>query len=166
MAVILLIPVLLLLVVFQTAVLPLFPLLDGRPDLVLLLVVGWALTGRVVEASILATIGGLLLDLASGLPLGVSAIALIAAVNLINLSHGRLWRGHQLLALGAVLLGSLVYYAILAVVVWITHPGFDLLAAVANVVLPSILLNLILAIPSVQLMAAFDRLVHPPGVTI
>ena len=166
MGLLVLIPVSAFLVVLQTAVLPFFELLDGRADLVLLLVVAWALTGRLVQAMVLGLVAGLLLDLLSGVPLGVSALALIAAANVATLAQGRLWRAHQFAALGGVLLATVVYYAILGLAVLLIHPGTDLVFGLARVVLPAIVLNLLLAIPAMQLASSLERTLYPPKVAL
>jgi rod shape-determining protein MreD len=166
MALLVLIPVSVLLVILQTAVLPSFALVDARVDLVLLLVVAWALTGRVVQAMILSLVAGLLLDLLSGVPLGISAIALMAAANVATLAQGRLWRAHQFAALGAMLLATVTFYAILGVVILLIHPGTDPAVSLARIILPATLLNLALAIPAVQLAAALERRLYPPTVAL
>lgn len=166
MALLVLIPVSVLLVILQTAVLPSFALVDARVDLVLLLVVAWALTGRVVQAMILSLVAGLLLDLLSGVPLGISAIALMAAANVATLAQGRLWRAHQFAALGAMLLATVTFYAILGVVILLIHPGTDPAVSLARIILPATLLNLALAIPAVQLAAGLERRLYPPTVAL
>ncbi len=166
MGLLVLIPVSALLVIVQTAVLPFFELLEGRADLLLLLVVAWALTGRLLQSMVLGLVAGLLLDLLSGVPLGVSAIALIAAANVATLAQGRLWRAHQFAALGAVLLATIVYYAILGLTVLLVHPGTDLALALARIVLPATLLNLLLAIPAAQLAGSLERTLYPPKVAL
>lgn len=166
MGLLVLLPLSVLLVVLQTAVLPSFELLDGRADLVLLLVVAWALTGRLVQAMILGVVAGMLLDLLSGIPLWISAIALIAAANVATLAQGRLWRAHQFAALGTVLLATAVYYAILALAVLLTHPGTDLVLGLTRIILPAVLLNLLLAIPAVQLAGSLERALYPPKVAL
>jgi len=166
MALLVLIPVSVLLVILQTAVLPSFALVDARVDLVLLLVVAWALTGRVVQAMILSLVAGLLLDLLSGVPLGISAIALMAAANVATLAQGRLWRAHQFAALGAMLLATVTFYAILGVVILLIHPGTDPAVSLARIILPATLLNLALAIPAVQLAAGVERRLYPPKVAL
>jgi len=166
MALLVLIPVSVLLVILQTAVLPSFALVDARVDLALLLVVAWALTGRVVQAMILSLVAGLLLDLLSGVPLGISAIALMAAANVATLAQGRLWRAHQFAALGAMLLATVTFYAILGVVILLIHPGTDPAVSLARIILPATLLNLALAIPAVQLAAGVERRLYPPKVAL
>jgi rod shape-determining protein MreD len=166
MALLVLIPLSTFLVILQTAVLPFFALLDGRADLVLLLVVGWALTGRLEQAMILGLVSGMLLDLLSGLPLGISSIALIAAANVTSVAQGRLWRAHTFAALGTVLLATAVYYAVLGLTAVLVHPGTDLVMAAAQIVFPAALLNLLLAIPAVQITGSLERSLYPPKVAL
>jgi rod shape-determining protein MreD len=166
MAWLVLLPLSVLLVVLQAAVLPAFALVVARLDLVLLMVVAWALTGRVAQAMALGLVAGLLLDLLSGVPLGISSMALIAAANVATLAQGRLWRAHQFAALGAMLLATVTFYAIVGLVILLIHPGTDPAASMARIILPAALLNTALAIPAVQLAAGLERRLYPPKVTL
>jgi rod shape-determining protein MreD len=166
MAYLVLLPITLVLVAAQTTILPQFDLLNGRADLVLLLVVGWAMTGRVEQAMVVGLVGGMLLDLSSGVPLGISSLALIAAANVATLTQGRLWRAHQFAALGSVLICCLVYYTILGTGVVIARPSLDLAPSLARIVLPATLLNLLFAIPAMQLTGGLERALFPPKVVL
>ena len=160
------IPLLALLAILQSTVFSHLQLLDGRPDLVLLAVGSWGLVGRGREAMVWGLIGGLFLDLLSGIPFGTSAIALVLVAYIASLLEGRFWEAHLLMPMGVTLLGSLVFYALsLAGLLLSGHP-IDLPTALMRVILPSTFLNLILALPASQLAVGLRRSLFPPEVTI
>jgi rod shape-determining protein MreD len=160
------VPLLALLAVFQSAVLSHLNFLDGRPDLVLLAVVGWSLTGRTEEAMIWGVIGGLFLDLLSGLPFGSSAIILVLVALMVSLSEGRFWEAHLFMPLSVTLVASLIFYGLGMVTVLLIGRELDMSYALTRIVLPSTFLNLILALPASQLAAGLRDRIFPPEVEI
>jgi rod shape-determining protein MreD len=74
------VPLMLLLVVLQAAVLPRFPVLGVAPQLLLLVVLAWTLLHGLAEGMLWALVAGLLLDLFSTSPLGVTTLAMMAAM--------------------------------------------------------------------------------------
>ncbi len=153
-----------LLAVIQSSVLARFPFLDGTPNLILLVCVSWALTGRVVEAMLWAFFGGLFLDLLSGAPFGVSSMALVVAVYLASLTEGRFWEAHPLAPLGVVAMASIVYYGLMLAAVWLSGHPVDPALALTQVILPSTFLNLLLALPASQLAGRVRQAAFPPPV--
>jgi len=160
------IPLLVLLAVIQATILSNVRLLDGAPDLILLAVVAWALTGHSRQAMAGALFGGLLIDLLSGLPLGATAIIMITVVYLVSLTAGRFWEANLLMPLTTVLWSSLLFHGLsLAVLLALGRP-LELSFALGRVVLPSTFLNLILALPATQAATNLADTFYPPEVQI
>lgn len=166
MAILLGIPLLALLAVLQSTVFGTFRVLDGAPDLVLLAVVGWALTGRARQSMALGLVGGVILDLLSGTPIGANAIGLILIAYLVSLSEGRFWEAHFLMPLAAVLGASLLYHAAAVFVLVLLGRTPDWSYALTRVVLPSVFLNLLLALPVAQAAESLEATLYPPEVGI
>jgi rod shape-determining protein MreD len=160
------VPLLALLTVVQSSVLGWTLLLDGRPDLVLLAVVSWALTGRSTESMVWGLIGGLFLDLYTGLPYGLSAVALILVAFVISSLLDRFWEGHLLTPLGAILIASLFFHFTQLAVVFVSGRPVDLVLSLQRVMLPSSFLNLALALPAKSLADGLNERLSPPEVTI
>jgi rod shape-determining protein MreD len=160
------VPLLLVLAILQSAVFSHIGLLDGRPDLVLLAVIGWSLTGRWREAMVWGFIGGLFLDLLSGVPFATSAIALVLVSSFASLLEGRFWEANLLIPLGVTLASSLVYHSIALGALWTAGRSIDLQLAVTRVILPSTFLNLVFSIPAAQLAGNLQRSLFPPEVAI
>ncbi len=159
-------PVLLLLAVLQASVLSGMRLLDGAPDLVLLAVVAWALTGQTRQAMVGGLVGGLILDLLSGLPLGATGMILVVIVYLVSLTAGRFWEAHLLMPLTTVLWTSLAYHALTLVVLLLLGRSIDPAFALGRVILPSVFLNLVLALPASQAANSLAQTLYPPEVRI
>ena len=155
------IPVLAALAVVQSSLLSHLLLLDGRPDLVLLAVVGWALTGRSLEAIFWGFTGGLFLDLMSEIPVGVTSASLVLIAVVVTMSEGRFWGAHPLLQLAAVLVSSLLFYSISLGSLALSGRPFDFGIVVSRIVLPGVFLNVLLALPAAQLAEAVERFLFP-----
>ena len=159
------IPGIALLAVLQTSLVSHLRLLEGRPDLVLLAIVAWAITGRGHEAMILGFAGGLFLDAFSVVPLGVSSAALVIVAAIASYSEGQFWGINPIMQLAAVLVGSVAYHsAIILTLISIGQP-VDLQSTFSRIVLPSLFINLLLALPTVQLGEGLHNLLHPPRIT-
>jgi rod shape-determining protein MreD len=156
------IPLLALLAILQSSIFNQIKLIDGRPDIVLLAIVAWGINGRSKEAMAGGLIGGLFLDLLSGLPFGSFAIPLIIVAFLTSLTEGKFWRANLLLPLGSILIASLIYHFLCLAALILSGHSIDLYAAIMRVILPSTFLNLLLALPASQLTAAIINRAFPP----
>ncbi len=160
------VPMLALLAVLQSTVVSHLHLLDGRPDLVLLAVVAWGLAGRNEEAMLWGMIGGLFLDLLSGLPFGRSAIALVMVAYLVSLLEGRFWETFLFMPLGVMLLASFVFHALGLLTLMLSGRELWLSFAITRVILPSTFLNLVFVIPATHLANGLRNRLFPPEVGI
>lgn len=77
-------PLLLLAAIFDSTLMTLFRLWGGGPNLVLMVVVSWALLVELDEALPWAVMGGIMRDLLSVSPTGSSALALVLIVIVID----------------------------------------------------------------------------------
>jgi hypothetical protein len=68
--------------------------------------------------------------------------------------------------LAAVLAGSAIFYGLSLAVLLVTGLSLDLTRALGSVVLPGTFLNLLLALPAVQLAEGLQNFLFPPRVTV
>jgi rod shape-determining protein MreD len=160
------VPFLALLAVLQSSILSYWRLLDGRPDLVLIAVVAWGLTGRARETMVWGLIGGLFLDLFSGLPIGTSSLVLVLIAYLASFLEGRFWEANLLLPLVVMLIASLVYHFFGFGAIVLSGRGVDFVMALSRIILPSTFLNLLLVLPVAQLAKSAYQRIFPPEVSI
>jgi rod shape-determining protein MreD len=159
-------PLLALLAVLQSTMFANFGFYDGRPDLVLLAVAGWALAGEGQQAMVWGFFGGIFLDVLSALPLGTSSIALILVAYLVSLYARRIWEVNLLMPLGVTLIASLLFHSALLIALLLLGRQVELPYAYIRVILPSTFINLLLTLPISQGLAALQRRLYPPEVDV
>jgi len=111
----------------------------------LLVVLAWAVVRGVDEGLMWGFVGGLIVDLLSGGPLGATALALLAVTFLAGQPWGRGFGPPVVRLLLLVLLGVVVYHLVLLFVLACIGHTVDWRFALARVVGPSALLNVVLA---------------------
>jgi cell shape-determining protein MreD len=166
LATLLAIPILGGLLILQTAVVNRIPLLHGAPDLLLLVVAGWALQKRVDSAWTWSLIAALMVALVSALPLvaPLAVYPLTAAIAL--LLRRRTWQAPILAMLVTVFLATLVSQA--AALISLRLFGVDppWLEVLNLFTLPSLLLNLLLALPVYAVMNDLAGRMYPEPLEI
>lgn len=154
------IPVMMLLVALQSAFFSYLLVVGGVTiQLIPIFVVAWALWQGSAETMIGAFVGGLLIDLLSVTPLGVSACALLLALAVIMPIQGN-WRTNRflaplLLSFVSIFIFQLAHYALLGLV------GYHFSQEVLVFFIPSLIIHSLLVIPiywlMIGLMGAFGR---------
>jgi len=160
------IPLVILLAIFQSTLLGAFQFLEGRPDLVLLAIIGWGLAGGSEEAMVWGLVGGVALDMLSGVPIGTTSIILILIAMLVSLYEDRIWEANFLTPLGITLVGSLIFHIMSLGVIILMGREIDWSYMFSRVILPSTFINLLLAIPSAQVFKVLRNRLFPPEVEI
>lgn len=161
------IPLFLLSAILQSTVLARLRVFGGQPDLIPLLVITWAILDQRNEGIVWAFVGGLFADLLSGAPLGVSSLALMPVAFVISLTEAQVYRHNLLLMLIFVAGGALAYHVTYLLALRFVA-GFPVLWSESfwYVTLPSVLFDLVLAVPALSLLGLwYDRL-HPRQVRL
>ena len=159
-------PLLALASVLQATVLARFHVFGGTIDLVLLLTLSWTLIGEWQGGIIWGLLGGLLLDLLSGAPLGSAPLGLILAAYLAGLTEGRLWRSHVLVPLATALAGTLVYHLVSLAALSLSGYGLSWGVGLARITLPALFLNTLCMLPVYHVVRLLHSFAHPAPVTI
>lgn len=155
------IPVLASLVMIQSAIVSQTPMLHGTADIVLLAVIAWALQDRVKTAWHWAIIGGLLAGFLSGLPFGVYLGSYLATTLICMILKRFVWKVPLLAMLLVTFTGTLILQGTSMIALTITAVRLPLLESINLVVLPSILLNLLLAVPFYIIIGDLANWLHP-----
>lgn len=149
-------PILLVAAALQASVMPQVRLWDGAPDLVFLLVLSWSIHAPLEESVTWALVGGIMQDMLSVAPLGLSSPGMILVVFAVYYLSRQVHRIGFFLLVALVLAGSLFQQ----MMVWLL---FALLGFTMNfaddfgfVIIPTIIYNLALVWP----IYAFVRLVQ------
>src|SRR6266436_281346 len=106
------IPVLALALMLQTAVISRITLLSGAADLVLLVLVAWALQEQVELAWHWAVVAGLLVAFVSALPPVVSIIGYLFAVAFARFVLRQIWQSPILALFSVTFFSTLVYHLV------------------------------------------------------
>lgn len=150
-------PVLVVLTILQTSLVPALQLGPATPQLVLTWVVCWAVIRGRGEAVPWAVAGGLVLDLVSQMPPGAHLLALTAVTFLADLGHRVMQGSTFLFAAAAVFAGSLLYGLVLLAVLAVTGRHPDIATATVLEVMPGALYNLAVLVPVFFIQRALDR---------
>ena len=115
-------PLMALLAIFQANLLPHFPILGVVPQLFFLVALAWGMLHGLLEGLVWAFVAGMLVDLFSATPLGVTALASMAAVTVAILIKGVLPENRIVVpALGAAL-ATLVFWLIYSTLLRLLMP--------------------------------------------
>lgn len=153
----LVLPLLLTVALLQTTALPALKVLGVKPELMLLTVLAWSLLRGVEEGLVWAFLGGLMLDLFSGGPLGASALALLVVSFLSGLTEGSVTRTSFVLPMGTALAGTLLYQSLFLLIIRLTRGTVPWTDSLFRVTLPSLAVNTLLMPAMFQALAWLDR---------
>lgn len=161
------IPLFLIAALFQATVFPQFRVFDGQPDLLVVLVLAWSIIDQGQEGVAWAFVGGFVLDLFSGAPLGISSLALIPVAFFINIFEAQLYRESVILPIALIAGGAAIYH-ILYLILLRFLAGYQVFwsDALLFVALPSIIIDMILIVPILQVLGYVYDQSHPKRVSI
>ncbi len=152
------IPALALASILQSSVVNQVRILNGRPDLVLLLLICLALYYRIRPTLVLAFFGGIFLDLFSGLPLGVTSIELLIVFFVISFTEDRFWKPSILIIEIITLASSVIFHLLGAGLSILTGSSLAFMEVFTRIILPSTFLNMLLVLPLAHISNRIWRL--------
>jgi rod shape-determining protein MreD len=155
------IPVLALALMLQTAVISRIALLSGAADLILLILVAWALQEQVESAWHWAVLAGVLVGFISAAPPVIPIIGYLLAVAFARFVIRQIWQTPILALFSVTFFSTLVYHFVTYVVLSITGTPLPFEDVLGLIVLPSVFLNLLLAIPVHSLIRDLALWVYP-----
>lgn len=161
MSVLVAIPTLLILLMLQMVVVSRLPLVQGTADLVLLALVSWGLQERARSAWAWALMAGLAVSFISALPVYMPVVIYLLATAVARLLQRRVWQSPILALLVAVFVGTLIQHIISIVSLNIFGSAISLQEGLGLVTVPSLLLNLALALPVYTVIVDLSRYVYP-----
>lgn len=163
-------PILLVVILLQTAVISSVNLLYGFADLILIIISAWALQNRVTSAWHWVALACTMLSFISkSSPLFIF-IGYFSVVYMAQILQKRVWQA-PLLAMFTVILFGTLFTHILAMLPLILNLGLLTVSALTDflrtalfsITLPSLLLNLLLSVPVYVFMRDLSIWVYPLG---
>ena len=155
------IPVIVLAVILQSAVVSRLTLLSGFGDLPLVMLAAWALQDEVDNAWHWAVATGVLVGFVSGINWVVYVVGYVAVVALAKALRMRVWQAPLLAMFSVTFLGTILSNLLSLAVLRVTGVSISLQDAFGLLTLPCVLLNLLLAIPVYAVMRDFAHWSYP-----
>jgi cell shape-determining protein MreD len=163
-AILVAIPLLGLTLLLQLSIISRMKLLSGNADLMLLVLAGWGLQERSRGAWILGLAASLLVGVVSGVPWYIYLIGYLSVVGSARLLIHRIWQAPLLAMFTVTLIGTLEMLMFTYVQRTLFENPLSLGEVFQQIVLPSVLLNLLLSIPVHALMKDLANWLYPAEV--
>ena len=164
MAPILALPILGTALMIQTAILSQVPLLKGPADLVLLTLLSWVLQQRASAIWWWAVVAGLLVGWVSALPVWLTIVGYLAVTGLAGLLRNRVWQIPILALFTTIIFGTIITQVSAFLFLRLGGTALDFQEAVNLIILPSLLLNLLIAIPVNGIISELATWLYPPEI--
>lgn len=155
------VPVILLTVILQSAVISRVYLLSGIADLPLVMLAAWALQDGVDSAWHWAIATGLLIGFVSGISWTVPVAGYVAVVVLAYLFQRRVWQAPLLAMFSITFIGTIIVSLLSFGVLQFAGVNLPVSDVLGRVMLPGVLLNMLLAIPVYAVMRDLARWAYP-----
>ncbi len=159
-------PVLSMLVIFQSTVISRFPLLQGSADLILLVIIAWALQEQVDSAWVWTLLGGIMVGFVSALNIIFPLAVYLTTTALALIIKRRIWQIPILAMFAVTLIGTLLSHLVTALTISISGTSLPWVDVFQLITLPSLLLNILLAAPIFAIMRDFADWLHPEEIEI
>ncbi len=158
------IPMLGVTIILQTAIVSRMMLLSGSADLILLILAAWGLQERARGAWIWGAAAGLLVGTISGIPWYIYLVGYLLVVGTARLLMRRIWQAPLLAMFTVTLIGTLGVLMLTFVQRMLFAVSLPFGDALLQIILPSVLLNLLLAIPTHYLIRSLANRLYPAEV--
>jgi hypothetical protein len=166
MATFLAFPTITLLLMIQMAIVSRLPLLHGTADLLMLTIIAWGMQERVKNSWLWAAFAGLLVSFVSALPFFVPLISLLAINGLTRLLRRRVWQTPILAMFVMTFIGTFFQHFLSLIALRFSGTIIPIGTSLSQVTFPSVLLNLILALPVYAVISDLANSVYPLEVEI
>jgi len=154
-------PLLGLAVIVQSSIVGHFPLLGGTADLVLVLVTAWALQQAVTTGFHWAFLASVFISLVSSLPWFVYFAAYAGVVLLAFVLQRRVWQVPMLAMFVLTFLGTALLHGFTILYLYLSGSTIAVADSLGFITLPSVLLNMLIAIPAYGMMRDLAGWVFP-----
>jgi rod shape-determining protein MreD len=127
---------------------PSLPLVRGRPDLVLVVVLAWAMLRGSGEGAFVGFLGGVLLDSVAYTPFGINSALMGPIGYFIGLPEVNIYRGNLPYFLGTAAVATLAYHTLYFLLLQALGLGLPPIVETYATAVPAALLNALLLVPT------------------
>jgi rod shape-determining protein MreD len=154
-------PVLIFALMIQNVIISRLPLTSGNADIILLILIAWALQERVKSTWLWALVGGLLVSFVSAVPGFGPVWGYFIIVFISRYLQKRIWQIPILAMLAVTLIGTLIQHTINLLLLFVAGIPIPIQESLLSVTLPSALLNLLFALPIYIVFTDLAKLLYP-----
>jgi hypothetical protein len=154
-------PLLILAVILQSSIVSQIKLISGYADLMLIILAAWALQERVTSAWHWGVLACVFTGFVSNMPWLVLIIGYFAVVYMAQVLQKRVWQAPLLAMFSVTFAGTLMMHLVSFVVLRLSGTPFAFGDVLGLITLPSLLLNMLFAIPVYTFIRDMARWVYP-----
>lgn len=147
--------------ILQTSIFSRAALISGTADLILLFFAAWSLQEQVKNRWLWAAIGGLLISIVSAMPFYAPLIGYLGVVGISKLLQRRVWQVPIQAMFIVTLVGTLFQHIVYVIALQINGAPISWGQSLDMVILPSVLLNLIFALPMYAIVNDLVGRIYP-----
>ncbi len=133
--------------ILQTTIFSQTALIGGTADLILLFLAAWSLQEQVKNSWLWTGIAGFLISIVSAMPFYAPLLGYLGVVAVSKALQRRVWRSPIIAMFIVTLLGTFLQLNIYVIALFIDGSPISWIESLDVVMLPSVLLNLIFALP-------------------
>lgn len=155
-------PILMVGMLIQTAVLGNFSLLSGKVDLLLLILISWNIHKDALSNYLWAIFAAVLFTIYSSVPIFLPFGTFLLITYITRKINAVTFHMPIFLLIYSTLIGSAVNYGVYLAQIWLVS-GFqaDVMGMIWSIVIPSLFLNLIFALPVNSIIKEFVKISDP-----
>lgn len=146
----------------EVVVTPMFRVSGLQPNLVLVILTAWLIARGQSEVYWLIPVGGFLLGLVDGAPLGTAIIAMAPLAILQDVRGSQLGEGGLALAVIFIVIMTIVYHIIYLLMFTLQGQAASWLQAATRVIIPTALINAIVLVPVYWFLSLFSHELRRP----
>jgi rod shape-determining protein MreD len=158
------IPVMIVLGLMETAVLPHFPILGTTPQLAFLVALAWGLLYGAEEGTVWAFFAGIFTDMYSITPMGMSSLAFMVGITAVLWAQQALPTSRVLLPLALAALATIISFLIEVVLLRLSGTITNFQSV--NILPTLILINVLTILPIYWLLYMISRVIQPRRVQL
>jgi cell shape-determining protein MreD len=133
--------------ILQTSIFSQTMLISGSADLVMLFLIAWSLQEQVKNSWLWTGVAGFMISIVSAMPFFAPLLGYLGVLGISKLLQRRLWRIPILVMFIITFIGTFYQQAVYVITLQVSGVPIPWDQSLDAVILPSVLLNLIFAIP-------------------
>jgi cell shape-determining protein MreD len=138
-------------------------LFSGATDLILLFLAAWGLQSQIKNIWLWTLLAGMILSFMSAMPFFAPIFGYLALTSITQILKKRVWETPILAMLLAVFFGTLIQHIIYFFALIISGTPISWIESINLVTLPSLLINMLLAIPMYAAVHEIAMIIKPVG---